>query len=45
MIKSAQNFDGTRCGEDSQIRIRKYFELGNVDRIYKRWERGENEGK
>ena len=28
-------FDGTRCGEDSQILIRKYFELGNVGRIYK----------
>ena len=27
------NFDGTKCGEDSQIQ--KYFELGNVGRIYK----------
>ena len=28
-----QNFNRTKCGEDSQIR--KYFELGNVGRIYK----------
>ena len=35
-LRDAQNFDGTRCGEDSQIRIRKYFELGNnVGRIDK----------
>ena len=32
-LRDAQNFDGTKCGEDSQIR--KYFELGNVGRIYK----------
>ena len=32
-LRDAQNFDGTKCGEDSQIQ--KYFELGNVGRIYK----------
>ena len=33
LLSDAQNFDRTKCGEDSQIR--KYFELGNVGRIYK----------
>ena len=32
-VLDAQNFDRTKCGEDSQIQ--KYFELGNVGRIYK----------
>ena len=31
----AQNFDGSRCGEDSQIRIWNCFELGNVGWIDK----------
>ena len=31
--RDVQNFDRTKCGEDSQIW--KYFELGNVGRIYK----------
>ena len=34
-LRDAQDFDGTRCGEDSQIRIGNYFDMGNVGRIDK----------
>ena len=30
IIKRCADFDGTRCGEDSQTRIRNCFQLGNV---------------